>query len=425
MNALNNACKRKPQSGTVLLALLASLVWVQAVPRPAPGDDAGETKGKGKAEEVREEPKEAVGKESWPQFRGGPHLRGYRKMKTAISDSPRLLWAYDTGTLLESSAAIADGVTYVGTGDGELLALDLLATGKDGKLLWKYSTEEKIGIRSSPGVHGGIVYFGDDAGYFYAVDGRNGKKVWQFDTEGGAEIISSANFAGDRVLFGSYDGHLFCLVAKTGKLVWKYLTGGPVHSTPALIDGKTFVAGCDELLRVVDVESGKQVLEMEMGAYSAASPAVTGGRLFVGTFANEVIGVDWRRGRRLWTYTHPKKSFPFYSSPAVAADRLVVGGRDKMVHAVDTESGKSLWTFATKGRVESSPLIAGERVVCGSSDSNLYMLDLKTGSKVWSFAADGAFVASPALGQGRLVIGADNGLIYCFDVLRRRQTGTR
>ena len=46
----------------------------------------------------------------------------------------KLLWTYDAGDAIESSAAIADGVVYVGSQTGELHAVNL----SDGSLKWKY-----------------------------------------------------------------------------------------------------------------------------------------------------------------------------------------------------------------------------------------------------------------------------------------------
>ena len=53
----------------------------------------------------------------------------------------KVLWTYDTKDVIDSSAAIVDGVVYVGGGNGDLLALDLAS----GKLRWKYTTGNLIG----------------------------------------------------------------------------------------------------------------------------------------------------------------------------------------------------------------------------------------------------------------------------------------
>src|SRR5665811_1989331 len=68
----------------------------------------------------------------------------------------KLLWTYDAGEAIESSAAIAGGTVYVGAQSKDLLAIDLAT----GKLLWKYRATAGIG-ESSPAIAdsiGGAVF---------------------------------------------------------------------------------------------------------------------------------------------------------------------------------------------------------------------------------------------------------------------------
>ena len=80
----------------------------------------------------------------WRSFRGSVH-------QTGLSDSAppatlKVLWTYDAGETVESTAAIADGVVYVGGGDGDLVALDL----GSGAVRWKYKTANNLIGESSP-----------------------------------------------------------------------------------------------------------------------------------------------------------------------------------------------------------------------------------------------------------------------------------
>ena len=103
---------------------------------------------------------------SWPQFRNTPTLTGVAA--TTIPDAPKLLWTFDAGGAVESSAAIVDGTVYVASNFGELVALDLAS----GKPKWRYrAIGENLGIAdSSPAVAGGTVYVGDLDGVLHAVD---------------------------------------------------------------------------------------------------------------------------------------------------------------------------------------------------------------------------------------------------------------
>jgi outer membrane protein assembly factor BamB len=348
-------------------------------------------------------------------FRGGQRLAGVSA--GSLPEKPTVQWTFRAADAIASSAAIARGTVFFGSDDGLLYALRLV----DGSLKWKWPPPPASqpttqagppAIQSSPCVWEGRVYFGDQDGIFHALDEQTGRELWRFQT--GGEIISSANCAADRVLFGSYDGHLYCLARDDGRLLWKFETEGRVHGTPGVAGEIVVVAGCDERLRVLKVADGSPVRDVSLGGYSGASAALDGDRVFVGTFSNQVLGVDWKAGRRLWTYENPDRQFPFYSSAAVAGKSVIIGGRDKDVRALDADSGKSLWSFTARGRVDSSPVVVGRRVYVGSSDGCLYGLDLATGREAWRFEAGSPISASPAVGEGRLVVGTEDGVLYCF-----------
>ena len=124
---------------------------------------------------------------AWSQFRGSPLLTGVSA--SVPPTSLKLLWSYEAGESIDSSAAIVDGVVYVGVSTGDLLALDL----DSGKLRWRYSTGDSIG-ESSPAVGHDAVFIGDLAGVLHAVSVRTGAQVWTFKT--GGEVRSSPVIVG-------------------------------------------------------------------------------------------------------------------------------------------------------------------------------------------------------------------------------------
>jgi outer membrane protein assembly factor BamB len=342
--------------------------------------------------------------DNWSQFRGNHSLTGVSQ--SAVAATPKLLWTFEAGDSVESSAAIVGGTVFAASQKGELVALNL----QNGAVYWKFSTGSPVG-ESSPAYGSGVVYIGNLDGWLNALNATDGRKLWAFKT--GGEIKSSPVVVGDRVLIGSYDQNLYCLSTRNGSVLWKTRTDGPVHATPGIADGLAFIAGCDEVFRAIRISDGKEVFSVSSGAYTGASPALRGGNAYYGTFNNDVLMVSLRDRKIGWRYEHPQRHFPFYSSAAALADRIVVGGRDKMIHCLSL-AGKALWTFSTMARVESSPAISGDRAFIGSNDGRLYALNLSTGAKVWEFNAGGAISASPAIANGRIVVGSQNGRLYCF-----------
>ncbi len=341
----------------------------------------------------------------WPTFRGNPQQTGY--VEAALPDKLEIRWKFKTSDAIEGAAAIVQGVVYVGSFDQHLYAIDLAS----GTQKWK----TKLGpIKAAPGVREGVVYVGDVDGKFYAVAADSGKLLWQFATEG--EITSGCNFSKEGlILVGSHDQNLYA-IDRSGKAVWQFRTEGPVNGSPAVVGNRTFIAGCDSILHVLDTTSGKEVAAIDLEGQAGASAAVDGDRLYVGTMNNQVLGIDWKQKKVVWTFEARKRQQPFYSSAAVTKDLIVVGSRDKRLYALQRTTGREAWSLLTEGRVDASPVVVGNRVYVGSlgDEGMFYSLDLTTGAIVQKWSLDGAVTGSAAVGGGVLVVGTEKGTLYCF-----------
>lgn len=186
--------------------------------------------------------------DNWSQFRGNQSLTGVSQ--STVANDLKLLWTYEAGESIESSAAIVGRTVFVGSQKGELVSLSL----DNGSVYWKFSTGGPIG-ESSPAYSSGVVYIGNLDGWLNALNASDGKKLWAFKTQD--EIKSSPVVVGDRVLIGSYDQNLYCVSARNGSVLWKVRTDGPVHATPGVYDGMAFIAGCDEVFRAIRISDGK------------------------------------------------------------------------------------------------------------------------------------------------------------------------
>src|SRR4051794_8180013 len=142
------------------------------------------------------------GAQDWPQFRGNAPLTGVTG--AGIPATLKVLWTFEAGDAIESSAAIAGDTVYLGTQASELVALDLA----NGKPRWRFKTKEGIG-ESSAAVGQGFVFVGDLAGTLYAVNAKDGSQAWTYST--GGEIKASPVIVDDRVIVGSYEGSLTAL----------------------------------------------------------------------------------------------------------------------------------------------------------------------------------------------------------------------
>ena len=261
----------------------------------------------------------------WPVFRGDPAQTGVAV--DPLPDKLAVRWQVQTAggmnASVEGTAAIAGGVVFVGAFDDHLHAYDL-GTGYE---KWKLKTGS---IKTPVGVHGGSVFTGTVDGMLYCADAVTGKEKWKLNTD--AEITSGVNFTTDLVLFGTNDETLHAVTIADGKPRWKFqVTGGPVLGTPAVADGKTFAAGCDSTLHLLDAATGKELSSVPLDGQVGAGAAVRGNRLVVGTMTNDVIAVDLAKPAVAWTFQPDKRAQPFASSAALTDKLAIIGSRDKRV----------------------------------------------------------------------------------------------
>jgi outer membrane protein assembly factor BamB len=216
------------------------------------------------------------------------------------------------------------------------------------------------------------------------------------------------------VIFGSQDTRLYCLNADSGQLVWKFAIADQIRCMPTVVGDRSFVAGCDSTLHIVDLTSGKEAGAVPIEAPTGVTPAVLGDNVYFGNEGGSLFAVNWKDAQVTWKVEDKGTSQPYRSSPAVEAGIVVVGSRSRKVEAFDTKTGNELWSFSTKQRIDSSPVIVGSRVYVGAADGRLYGLDLKTGKQTFEYQATGGLTGSPAVADGKLVIATDRGVVYCL-----------
>ena len=187
---------------------------------------------------------------------------------TNCSGTPTIcapLWAAVTGAngSVSASPAVANGVVYVGSGDGNLYAYDAngvtncTGSPKVCDPLWTGPTGSFIAF-SSPAVAKGVVYVGAENGKFYAFD-ANGvtncsgtpttcSPQWTATT--GSYIFSSPAVANGVVYAGSLDQKLYAFDAsgtadcagtpKTCTALWMVSTNSEVIASPVVANGNVY-----------------------------------------------------------------------------------------------------------------------------------------------------------------------------------------
>ncbi len=355
---------------------------------------------------------------------------------TGVYDAPALPhfggveWRVQTGGPVQATPAIVGGVVYVGSGDGNLYALDA----RTGAERWRYAAGRAV--TSSPAVSGGLVFAGSRDGAYVAVEAATGQRRWRLETgpdaplawgfESGDLYTSSPAIADGLAILGGSDGAVYAVAAGTGAVRWRFRTGGRVRSSPAVAGGRVYVGSMDGVLYALDLRSGRELWRFETEGHTLdsrafgfdrrsiqSSPAVSDGRVYVGSRDGHLYAVDAETGRLAWTADHEMSWVN--SSPAVAGGLVFAGSSDNhFVQAVDARTGRERWRVATDRLVWSSPAVAGNLVYVGDAGGTLYALDRATGAERWRHRTGRRIYSSPVLADGRLYVGNDDGAVYAI-----------
>ncbi|MGI8964919.1 MAG: PQQ-binding-like beta-propeller repeat protein, partial [Limisphaerales bacterium] len=98
-------------------------------------------------------------------------------------------------------------------------------------LLWTFKTAAPI--KSSAVIAGGKVFIGSGDSNLYALNFKTGAKIWSYKTSGAVD--APPLFANETIFIGSTDGFLYSLKAADGKLNWKYKTDDKILGAPNLV----------------------------------------------------------------------------------------------------------------------------------------------------------------------------------------------
>ncbi|MDQ3856371.1 MAG: PQQ-binding-like beta-propeller repeat protein, partial [Chloroflexota bacterium] len=265
-------------------------------------------------------------------------------------------------------------------------------------------------VSSAASLYEGTLYFGTDAGRFYAVDARTGLEQWRYQV--GGPITSAPDVTEDLVYFGSDDGNVYALERRTGRLIWRDQFESEVRAPITVADGLVYAASGGDLY-ALDARSSKQRWRIASYYRVNGRPVLAGKTLVYSTDDGVLNGVDARTGSRRWR-SYLVGSSP-YCSPAIAAGTIYAGATNGYLTAVDARNGHVQWQERIGRGPVSSPAVDGKLVVAVAQDgrrARVSALDTSSGKRRWSVLLPASSVSSPALVDGVVYVGAKDGSLY-------------
>ncbi|MDQ6813509.1 MAG: PQQ-binding-like beta-propeller repeat protein [Bacteroidota bacterium] len=269
----------------------------------------------------------------WREYLGGPERNHYstlRQINASNVHQLKLAWEYHTldSGQIQCNPIIVDGVLYGMTASTQPFAIDA-ATGEE---KWRKNKEKDNSLSSSRG----LVYWqnGDDkrilytkGPWLYALNATTGERILSFGDSGRASLKAGLGAtAKDKMVISNtpgtvYDnliimplrvsegndaplGHIQAFNIKTGKLAWVFhtvpLPGEFGYETWPKEVYKNTLVGAANNWSGMSVDRGRGILFVPTG--SAAFDFYGGNRKGANLFANCLLALDAKTGKRLWHY---------------------------------------------------------------------------------------------------------------------------
>lgn len=360
---------------------------------------------------------------SWSMFRHDPVRSSIGQAGPA---NLSLVWKFTTGGAVMSSPSVVDGIVYFGSQDHYVYAVSAVT----GTQIWRFKTNNTI--ESSVAVADGKVVTGAEDGYVYCLDAYSGKMQWKTFvnanlpvTYGSAVMIrSSPAIVNGMVYIGSLDGNIYAMNFTDGKIAWKYQTGGWIKSSPSISDGAVYITSETPVTGTIyklNAADGKLVWKQNLpyeeqftgGHDMIGTPTVADGKVFTSANLRTYYCLNAQNGAIIWNFTNPEANEFIVSSPIYNDGQVFIV--DKFdITSLNASTGKKVWNTFTGDEYYVSPSYADGKIYIVTSERNIFIFDAVTGEKLDRYILPSASWSSPTPYNGRLYIGSKDWNIYCL-----------
>ena len=275
------------------------------------------------------------------------------------SDNKRQSWKFKTEAPVTNTLIYKDDVIYAAGNDGYVYALNA----ENGKLIWFESVGDSV--RKTPVIANDMIIVGTDSGKVCALSLKNGAEQWRYLTSSYAVSTDITYYDygvdGGIVYFGSEDIYFYALNAKTGKFIWSFYTSATDIKTCAAYDGKIYFGAGNGVFHAMDALTGKEIWSFKVtdGLYISGAPAVKDGKVIFGAYDWKLYCLDAETGSEIWTHN---AYYWITSAPTIVGNSVLVGGsgnRDNKfyLYCVDFDTGRERWTSQVSGNVRVAPSV--------------------------------------------------------------------
>lgn len=399
-------------------------------------------------------------------------------LSTSNASQLTQLWSFKTGGVIAASPTVVSGTVYVGSWDGYEYALDAAT----GALKWKtylgtttansVCSPPKAGITSSAAVQNGVVYVGGGDAYWYALNATTGAVLWKVYTGDNSATGGHYNWSSPLL----YNGYAYIGIASMGdcplvqgQLLQVGLSSHQVVNTLNLVPNGQVGGGIwtsptvDTATNTIYLSTGTeasstQPLTMAMVSVDASSLAVKSVWKLPESAA--VLDSDWSTTPTLFTDTSGRNlvvaankngiAYAFnrsnLSSGPVWTKQLAVGGQcpqcgngslssgafangalylaggtttingtsyNGAVRELDPATGNFQWEHGAPGVIIAAIAFVNGLIIDGAGGT-LEVLNASTGTPLYSKNIGGSIYAAPSISHGMIFTGNTNGSVFAF-----------
>lgn len=269
------------------------------------------------------------------------------------------VWRLKIKDGVEAGAVLENGVLYFGANDGYFYAVQA----DNGQIRWS------VPIRSEglgePLFKDGVIYFMSGANVAYAIEAQTGKQLWLYNRRDTSSLsirgTSKPSIAGNSVYFGFNDGYVVALNRQSGALEWEQ--------------------NINQNKRFRDVDS---------------SPIVEGDRIYATSFDGGLYCLNRLDGRILWSVNDGGDT-----SPVLTPDHIYYSTSDGSIRALEKNSGKEFWIKSLDGKIATKPVLYRGLLIFGEYEGKLKFLDARNGELVGVFEPGRGVTSSPLIDAKR------------------------
>ncbi len=349
----------------------------------------------------------------------------------------------------QARPAVAGGVVYFTTGDGQVVARDV-ATGAP-----RWAAEVAGGPVEGANVvaRGGVVAVAV-VGYTVGLDAATGRALWRYEAPrdtglgsvgGPGQVVQSHLDADDQTLYvPAWGASVSALDLRTGAARWVWRPGRAPTDTSSTgrlfrsgsmgvrVSGDTVYATAwhnlvengvrsEAWLLALDRATGRElwraVFPNARGGIVRGTPALVGNVAVFNTRGGRVYAVDRATGRPAWEFGAAAPALTHSSQVEAHGDVVYADGGDSHVYALDARDGRVRWRGAFQTQ-SSADLLVTERRVVFPIGRYLVVLDRATGRPVAELEqprTTAPLFGSPAAHAGGRLFITLNGAAWSFD----------